>query len=457
MSAKTVNMTEGPLSRQIFLFSIPLILSNLLQIVFTISDVAVVGQFAGSLALGAVGSTTTLVMLFTGILIGIGSGVNVLVARYCGSRDDRGAQETIHTSAIVSLLFGLILMVIGECITSPLLSLLGTKPELMAGATLYLRIYFLGMPALAIYNFGNAVYSAVGNTKKPLIFLSLSGVLNVLLNLFTVIVLHMSVAGVAIASIAAQYLSAVLITVSLMRETGIHRFRFSALRWHNDKALRVIAISVPSGLQNAIFHVANLFIQSAVNTFDTVLVNGNSAAANADGLVFDILAAFYTACSSFMSQNYGAGNRKRVRQSYFISLAYSLTSGVLLGALLLLFGRQFLGLFTSDAPVIEAGLIRLTIMALSYFMSAFMDCTIAASRGIGKTLWPTLMVILGSCVFRIAWILTVFRHFGTPASLYLLYIFSWTITAICEIIYFAVAYRKQMRVIDHPSSPSSLS
>ncbi len=424
MSAKTMNMTEGRLSRQILFFSIPLMLSNLLQIVFTMSDVAVVGQFAGSLALGAVGSTTTIVMLFTGILIGIGSGVNVLVARYCGSRDHKGAEQTIHTSAIVCFLFGILLLVVGECLTRPLLTLLGTKPDLIEGAVLYLRIYFFGMPALAVYNFGNAVYSAVGNTKRPLIFLSLSGVLNVLLNLFSVIVLHMGVAGVAIASVSSQYLSAILIVVALARESGTHRLQLRSLRWHNDKAFRVIALGVPSGLQNAIFHVANLFIQSAVNSFDTVLVAGNSAAANADGLAFDIMAAFYTACSSFMSQNYGAGNRKRVLRSYFVSLTYSVAVGGLIGAAMLLFGRQFLGLFANEEAVIKAGLIRLTIMALSYFMSGFMDCTIAASRGIGKTLWPTLMVILGSCVFRILWIYTVFAHFGTPESLYLLYIFS---------------------------------
>ncbi len=451
MSTKTLNMTEGPLGRQILFFSIPLVLSNLLQIIFTMSDVAVLGQFAGSLAMGAVGSTTTLVMLFTGILIGIGSGVNVLVARYCGARDQYGTRETVHTSAIVCLLSGLCLLIIGELLTRPLLELLNTKPDLIDNAELYLRIYFLGMPALAVYNFGNAVYSAVGNTKKPLFYLTVSGVINVLLNLFTVIVLNMGVSGVAISSIIAQYFSAFLIIAALMRDKHEYALRLRHLHWHNEKAKRLLMLSIPSGMQNAIFHVANLFIQSAVNSFDTIMVSGNSAAANADGLVFDIMAAFYTACSSFMSQNYGAGNCKRVKQSYFVSLLYSCSIGLIVGTLLILFGRQFLGLFAKEEAVIEAGLIRLTIMALSYFMSAFMDCTIAASRGIGKTLWPTLMVIMGSCVFRIIWVYTIFEHFGTVQSLYLLYIFSWSITALFEIIYFAIAYRKQMRIIDHSS------
>ncbi len=450
MSAQTMTMTEGRLGRQILFFSIPLMLSNLLQIIFNMADVAVLGQFADALAPGAVGSTTTLIMLFTGFLIGISGGVNVLVARYCGARDERGARETIHSAALVSFGTGLLLLTVGELLTRPLLELLKTKPDLIEAAVLYLRIYFLGMPALAVYNFGNAVYSAVGNTKKPLLYLSVSGILNVLLNLVAVIVLHMGVAGVALASILSQYLSAILIIISLLREKGLHSLRMTSLRLHGDKALRILMLGIPSGLQNAIFHVANLFIQSAVNSFDTVMVTGNSIAVNADGMAFDIMAAFYTACSSFMSQNYGAGNRRRVRQSYFISLAYSCAAGALIGGLMLLFGRQFLGLFAREEAVINAGLIRLTIMALSYFMSAFMDCTIAASRGIGKTLWPTLMVIMGSCLFRIAWIYTVFAHFGTPQSLYLLYIFSWAITALCEIIYFVIAYRKQMRVIDHP-------
>ncbi len=451
MSVKTMNMTEGSLVKQIWIFSVPLMLSNLLQILFNMADVAVVGQFSGTLALGAVGSTTTLVLLFTGFLIGVGSGVNVLVARFCGSRDERNAQETIHTSFILCLSIGLILTIIGELAARPLLELLRTKSDLIDGAERYLRIYFLGMPALAIYNFGNAVYSSVGNTKKPLFFLSLSGVLNVLLNLFFVIVLDMSVAGVALASIISQYLSAILIVVSLSRAEGIHAFRLSRLRIAPDKAKRILSLSIPAGCQNAIFHVANLFIQSAVNSFDTIMVAGNAAAANADGLVYDVMGAFYTACSSFMSQNYGANKRRRVLKSYFISLGYSFAAGAILGGALLLFGRQFIGLFDSEPAVIEAGMLRLTIMGLSYAFSAFMDCTIAAARGIGKSLWPTVIVIMGSCVFRVIWVYTVFAYFGTIQSLYLLYIFSWSLTAIAEIIYFAYCYKKRMHQLDHRS------
>lgn len=453
MATKTLVMTEGSLGKKILLFSLPLMLSNLLQILFTMADVAVVGRFAGALALGAVGSTTTLVMLFTGFIIGFSTGINVLVARFCGARDLRNTQETIHTAALLCLCVGLAVMGLGQLLIRPLLSLLNTKEDLMENAVLYLRIYFSGIPALALYNFGNAVFSAVGNTKKPLFFLSLSGAFNVVLNLIFVIGLHMSVAGVALASIISQYLSALLILVSLLREKGSHGLRLSSLRFHGDKAIKILSLGIPAGCQNAIFHIANLFIQAAVNSFNTVMVAGNAAAANADGLVYDIMAAFYTACSSFMSQNYGAGKKERILKSYFISLAYAFSAGALIGLLLLTFGRPFLSLFATDAAVIEAGMARLTVMGLSYGVSAFMDASIAASRGIGKSLWPTVIVIMGSCVFRIIWVYTVFAHFHTIESLYLLYVFSWSITAIFEILYFSHSYRKKIRTM-HPAPPA---
>jgi putative MATE family efflux protein len=456
MHSKALRMTEGPLGKNILLFSLPLVFSNLLQILFNMADVAVAGRFAGAMALGAVGSTSTLVMLYTGFLIGVGSGVNVLVARFCGARDEKNTRETVHTSAILCFLVGLGVMGISEGLTRPLLILLGTKPDLLEGAVLYLRIYLLGMPALAVFNFGNAVFSAVGDTKKPLVFLTASGILNIILNLIFVIIFHMSVAGVALASIIAQYLSAILIVVSLLRAKGIHALRWTHLKLYGDKALKILGLGIPAGCQNAIFHVANLFIQAGLNTFDTVTVTGSAAAANADGLVYDVMAAFYTACSSFMSQNHGAGKRDRILRSYFISLGYSFAAGALLGGLLVLFGRQFLSLFATDAAVIEAGMVRLTVMGCSYCVSAFMDASIAASRGIGRSLWPTVIVIMGSCVFRVIWVYTVFAYFGTIRSLYLLYVFSWSITAIAEALYFAHSYRKRVRHMEPPQSPAAV-
>ena len=439
-----IRMTDGSLWKNMLLLSIPLMLSQLLQVLFNMADVAVVGKFSSAEALGAVGSTTILVSLFTGFLIGMGSAVNVRVAQHLGAREKARTSATIRTSFIICLATGCIITVL--CLLSArfMLELLGTKEDLIEGAVLYFRIYALGMPALGIFNFGNGVLSANGDTKRPLVYLMIAGLLNVMFNLFFVIVCDMAEDGVALASIITQYVSAVLILIHMGRQTDDCAFRLRDLKDGIDRTegKRVLGLGIPAGLQNAVFAVANLFIQGAVNSFESVMVEGNSAAANADAIIYNVMAAFYTACSTFMGQNLGAGKRDRVLKSYFIGIIYSFTAGAILGGALFLFGKEFLSLFTNEEAVVEAGLLRTRIMCFSYAVSAFMDCTIAANRGIGKSLVPTIIVIMGSCVFRIVWIYTVFAHFHTIPSLYLLYIFSWTITAIAEIICFTVNYRK---------------
>ena len=446
MASGEKNLTEGPLGRQILAFSLPLVLSNLLQAVFNMTDIAVVGRFAGSQALGSVGSTTIFITLMTGFLIGLGGGVNVLVARFYGAEHPKDVERSVHSALLVCLAAGVLLLAVGVAFSPVLMRLLGTKPDLIDGAILYLRIYFLGMPAMAVYNFGNGVFSAVGNTRKPLVYLTIAGVLNVLLDMFFVIVCKMSVAGAALATILTQYLSAFLILRALARTDGCYGLRREKLQLDPAMTRSILELGVPAGCQNAIFALANLFIQASINTFDTVVVSGNAAAANADPLVYDVMAAFYTACASFMSQNYGAGKPERVKRSYFISLGYSFGIGAVLGLSLVLFGQTFLSLFTTEPAVAEAGMQRLVIMGLSYPISAFMDCTIAASRGLGRTIVPTFIVIMGSCVFRVIWVYTVFAFFGTLLSLYLLFVCSWTITAIAEGIYFVRVYREEMKI-----------
>ena len=436
---------QRALSIQILLFSLPLMASNVLQVLFNMADVAVVGRFAGSLSLAAVGSTTIAVTLFTGILIGFASGVSALIARYFGARDEQRLRKTIHTALLLCLCLGVLILLFGLFGSRPLLSLLGTKPELIDKATLYMQIYFLGMPALAIFNLGNAVYSAIGDTKKPLLILTSAGVLNVVLNLFFVIVCRLDVAGVAIASIVSQYLSAILILAALLRCKDIYSLRLRELLHPTLVSCReILLLGVPSAIQHGIFYVANLFIQAGVNSFDTVMVAGNSAAANADGLVYDVMAAFYVACSSFIGRAYGAGRKREIAKVYWISLAYSFGIGLVLGLALVLAGPAFLSLFTDEQAVVDAGMKRLLIMGLSYCVSAFMDNAIAASRGIGRSVVPMFVVIMGSCVFRIIWVYTVFAYFGTISSLYLLYVFSWTITATFETWYFFRCYRKEI-------------
>ena len=439
-----IQITNGSLWKNMFVFSVPLMLSQLLQVLFNMADVAVVGKFSSAEALGAVGSTTILVSLFTGFLIGMGSAVNVRVALHLGAQDKASTSASIRTSFVICLATGCIIMLLCLLSAQFMLELLGTKDDLIKGAVLYFRIYALGMPALGIFNFGNGVLSANGDTKRPLTYLMIAGILNVLFNLFFVIVCGMAEDGVALASIITQYVSALLILMHMARLQDDCAFRLRDLKSGLDipEEKRILALGLPAGLQHAIFAIANLFIQGAVNSFDSVMVEGNSAAANADAIIYNVMAAFYTACSTFMGQNLGARKLNRVLKSYFIGIAYSFLAGAVLGGALFLFGREFLSLFTNEPAVIDAGLQRTQIMCFSYAFGSFMDCTIAACRGIGKSFVPTVIVILGSCVFRVVWIYTVFAHFRTIPSLYLLYIFSWTITAIAEIVCFTINYKK---------------
>ena len=441
---KALAMTSGSLFKNIFIFSLPLMLSNVLQVLFNMSDVAVVGKFGSDTALGSVGSTANYVALFTGLLIGMGAGINAVIARRMGAGDEDGVSRTAHTALIVSVVFGLMVSALAMGLARPILTLMGTKPEYIDGTLLYVYIYFTGATGTAVYNCGNGILSADGQTRKPLIFLSIAGVTNIALNLFFVIVFNMSVSGVALASTISQWLSCVLIIVALARSRRAYRLRLSCLKIDKKIARLVIVTGVPAGIQNAIFQVANLFIQAGINTFDPKVVDGNAAAVNADNIVFEMMAAFYTACTSFIGQNYVAGKRDRLLKSYCISLGYAFVFGLVFGLILVACGDLFLGIFTKSPAVIEAGKQRLMVMCFSYAISAFMDCTIAASRGLSKIIVPTIIVILGSCVFRVFWVYVIFPLQGTTTLLYMLYPVSWTITAIAEIIYFIFAYRKSV-------------
>lgn len=444
MNTKTcsIQMTSGSLWKNILMFSLPLMLTQVLEVLFNLSDVAIAGKFADYIALGAVGSTTLLVSLFTGFLIGMGSGVNVRAAHRLGAGDDNGVRLTVHSSLLVCSIIGVLACLICLLLAEPMLNLLKTKSELLTSAVTYLRIYSLGMPAMAVYNFGSGVLSACGETRRPLVYLSIAGALNVALNLFFVICCGMSADGVAIASVISQYLSAALIVIHLCRRNDCCALRPSRKYISRRACADVLLLGIPAGIQNAVFAVANLFVQTGVNHFDAITVSGNSAAANADAIIFNVQAAIHTACASFISRNRGAGNHSRMMKSYFVSLTYSFAAGAILGGLLIIFGRGFLSLFANDTAVIEAGMERLSIMGWSYAIASFMDCTIAAARGIGKTIIPTIVVIMGSCVFRVVWVYTIFAHFQTITSLYLLYSFSWAITATAEMVYFFTVSRK---------------
>lgn len=440
-----MEMKVGNLWKSIWIYSIPLVLTNLLQLLFNIADVAIVGKFAGPLSLGAVGSTTLLITLTTGCLIGISNGVNAVVAFFAGSGEEEREERSVQTGFLLCLLIGFLVLFAGVFWAEAILSLLGTKGEFMDEATLYFRIYMLGSPALAIFNYGNSVLSAEGNTKEPLQYLTASGVVNILLNLYFVIGLKMTAEGVALASIIAQYISAGLIMRAMLFTDKAYKLRLKRMAIDRRIAMRILRIGIPAAIQYSLFAVANLFVQSAVNSFDHVVVEGNSAAMNYDSLVYDMMAAFYVACTSYIAQNYGANQRDRVLKTYLITTVYSFGGAVLAGILIFFFRERLLYLFTNDEAVVAAGQIRLKVLAFSYCLSAFMDNATAACRGLGKTLVPTVSVLLGTIVFRIIWIFTVFAYFRTLESLYLLYGCAFVLTAIFLNIYFARLYRSVFR------------
>lgn len=437
------DMTRGNLWKQIWAYGIPLMFTNLLQVLFSFADAAVVGRFGEPGALGSVGSTANLISLFTGIVIGLSGGANVLVAQARGGKDSEKTKEAVHTAAVIMLIAGILIALLVVVFAKPILMAMNTKPELLDNAVLYFRIYFLGTPALALYNFGKSVLNAVGDTKRPLYFLLIAGAINVGLNLVFVTLFHMNVLGVALATVISQLVSAVLVLRVLLKSEADYGLHVKELRINKDIAKSILKIGIPSAGQFVVFQIANIFVQRSVNTFDAITVEGTSIAGNAENLTYNMSSAFYAAITAFIGQNLGARKKDRILKSYLIGQLLAMLISLVLGLVIVLFGRQFLGFFTTNPEIIEAGMYRLRVMGLSCWICTLMDGAIAASRGLGKTLAPMIIVLLGSCVFRIIWVHTVFAFFGTLTSLYLVFTCSWSITAIAEIIYFIKSYRRE--------------
>ena len=414
------DMTQGNLWKQMWAYGIPLMLTNLLQVLFSFADAAVVGRFGEPGALGSVGSTAHLISLFTGVVIGLSGGANVLVAQARGGKDSEKTKEAVHTSAVIMLLAGILIAFLAIVFARPLLVAMNTKPELLDNAVLYFRVYFSGMPALALYNFGKSVLNSVGDTKRPLYFLLLAGAINLGLNVVFVTLFHMNVLGVALATVISQVVSAVLVLRVLLKSKEDYALHIKELSINKDIAKSILRIGIPSAGQYVVFQVANVFIQRGVNSFDAIMVEGTSIAGNAENLTYNMSSAFYAAIATFIGQNLGAKKKDRILKSYLIGQFSAMMLSLTLGA----------------------GMYRLTMMGLSCWICTLMDGAIAASRGLGKTLAPMIIVIFGSCVFRIIWVHTVFAYFGTITSLYLVFVCSWSITAIIEIIYFFRTYRK---------------
>ena len=444
--ATNLNMTEGPLLGKIIRFSVPLMLSGMLQLLYNAADVVVVGRFAGSAALAAVGSTGALVNLLVNLFMGVSVGCNVLVARYYGAGDQDSVSETVHCAVGSSLIIGVMAGIVGLVFSTPLLRLMGSPEDVLPLASLYLKIYFCGMPFNIAYNFGAAVLRAVGDTKRPLYILSLSGVVNVVLNLITVIFLHMGVAGVAIATVASQIVSAALvIRVLTLREDCCH-LNIKEIHIYKDKLIGMIKVGLPAGIQGSLFSLSNVIIQSSVNSFGSVVVAGNAAAANIEGFVYTAMNAVYQACITFVSQNLGAQKPKRILRVMGICIVVVFVVGLVLGNLAYLCGDKLLAIYCSDSEglqeeMIAVGLTRMSFVASFYFFCGLMEIGCGGMRCLGWSWLPTSISLMGACGLRIMWIFTIFRQVGTLNSLYVSYPISWGITFAAHMICFFFVFR----------------
>lgn len=444
MSSKKyeINMTSGPLLGKILLFAIPLMLSSLLQLLFNAADVIVVGRFAGSMALAAVGSTSALINLLTNLFMGLSVGANVLFARYIGSNQQKEAKDLMHTSITISILSGIILTIIGLLFSHPLLQWMGTPEDVIDLASVYMKIYFLGMPAMLFYNFGSAILRAVGDTRRPLIFLTISGFINVILNIIFVTQFHMSVAGVALATIISQFISACLLFYCMIRSDGACRLEVKNLTLNMRHLQKIVSIGLPAGLQGVIFSLSNVLIQSSVNSFGAIAVAGNSAAANIEGFVWVSMNALHQSAISFTSQNYGAREFKRVHKTLICCQFLVILTGLGMGNAAYLFGNKLLSFYNSDPEVIAYGLVRMKYICVLYFTCGVMDTFVGSIRGLGYSFMPTIVSLLGACALRIVWIATIFRYFHTLESLYISYPVSWVLTLSIHFICYMLATKK---------------
>lgn len=447
MAKKTyeMDMCNGPLLSKILIFSIPLMLSGILQLLFNAADIVVVGQYAGSTALAAVGATSALINLLTNVFIGLSVGSNVLIARYYGAKDHRSTSETLHTSILMSLISGIFLAFLGITLAKPLLTLMGTPDDVLNQAALYMRIYFLGMPVMMLYNFGSAILRAIGDTKRPLYFLAFAGIVNVLLNLGFVIWFQMGVAGVALATVLSQCISATLIILSLMKQEGDCHLELTKLHITKDKLFQIMQVGLPAGIQGAIFSISNVLIQSSVNSFGSVAMAGNTAASNIEGFIYSSMNALYQTNLSFTSQNYGGKQYHRIGKVLGLCLAIVILVGLCMGLSMLHFGKQLLGIYSSDSEVIAFGLKRMGVICTTYYLCGMMDVMVGSIRGLGYSILPMMVSLIGACGLRIIWIFTIFQWQRSLFTLYISYPITWMITFIAHVLCYAIIYRKKIK------------
>ena len=437
-----VQMTSGPLLKNVLAFAVPLILSGVLQLLYNSADIIVVGRFADSLAMAAVGSTTSLIHLMVSLLMGLSVGSSVAVARACGAKDDVSIHRAVHTSIALALISGFALGAAILAFSRGLLELMGCPENVIEGAALYLKIYAAGLPASMIYNFGAAILRSVGDTKRPLYFLTIAGVVNVILNLFLVIVFHLGVAGVAIATVISQVISAGLVTICLMKTNASYRLELHKLHIYKDKFFGMMRVGLPAGMQGAVFSISNVLIQSSINSFGSTVMAGSTAAANIEGFVYVAMNAFYQTALSFTGQNMGAKKYDRVAKILRICILCVTVTGVVLGCGAYLLGTPLLSIYTSDPEVIQYGLERMLIVCVPYFLCGIMDTHVGVLRGMGYSIMPMIVSLTGACALRVVWILTVFQMNRTLFMLFLSYPVTWTVTAAAHFVCYLIVHRK---------------
>ena len=440
-------MCSGALMPKLLLFSLPLMLSGILQLFFNAADMVVIGRFSESeemaeLGLAAIGATSSLTNFFVNVIIGVSVGSNVMVARYFGAKKDRDVHDAVHTSLMLCIILGFAVGILAICFCRPILILMGTPEDVLPLATRYIRIYFCGLPVMMLYNFGSAILRAVGDTRRPLYFLTVAGVVNVCLNLFFVIVLHMSVEGVALATILSQALSAYLVLRCLARSETSYRFRIRDLAVNRRIMKKILQIGLPAGLQGSLFSISNILIQSSVNFFGGTAMAGNTACQSLEGFVYTSMNSVYQASISFTSQNLGAGKYSRINRILINCFVLVTAIGLIMGNLFYLFGTQLLGFYSEKASVIAYGLTRMRIIMTMYCLCGIMEVICGSLRGLGYGILPMIVSLLGACGLRIVWIFTYFQDHHTLEVLYLSYPISWAVTAFVHLICFLIVRRK---------------
>lgn len=441
-----IDMCNGPLLSKILIYAIPLIASGILQLLFNAADMVVAGRYAGSEALGAVGATSSLINLLINVFIGMSVGTNVLAAHFYGADRKEELGQTVHTSIALSLISGVILGIAGFSLAKPLLSLMGTPDDILPHAVVYMQIYFIGVPGMLLYNFGSAILRAVGDTKRPLYYLLFAGVINVLLNLFFVIVLGIGVAGVALATILSQFISAALVIRCLIKEEGAYHLDIHSIRLYPDKVVRILRVGLPAGFQGAVFSISNVLIQSSVNSFGSIAVAGNTAAQNLEGFVYNAMNSFHQTALSFTSQNMGAKKMDRVKKIMWICVGCVTILGMVMGFSGLYFANELLSIYSTDALVVAYGYQRLLIILSTYFMCGVMDVMVGSIRGMGYSIMPMVVSLLGACGLRVVWIFTVFAFYRSPQVLYISYPVTWTVTFLVHFVCFMMGYREKCKI-----------